>query len=70
MIQSSKTMKTTNETKAPRRCCSANQAKAKDAACREYPGAAIDAADNDRVTKRLEKQETKTLNNNPRNDDM
>lgn len=33
-----------------------------------YPGAGIDAADNNEVTPALEKQYTKSLNNNPRND--
>lgn len=32
-----------------------------------YPGAAIDAADGDQVTEKLEKQYTCELNNNPRN---
>lgn len=35
----------------------------------QYPGAAIDAADNDVVTPALEKQYTRSLNNNPRNSD-
>ncbi len=34
----------------------------------QFPGAAIDAADRDAVTPALEKQYTRTLNNNPRND--
>ncbi len=32
-----------------------------------YPGAVIDAADDNRTDPRLEKQYTKRLNNNPRN---
>lgn len=32
-----------------------------------YPGAAIDAADGDKVTDCLQKQATRELNNNPRN---
>ncbi|MBD5238892.1 MAG: hypothetical protein HDS64_03855 [Bacteroidales bacterium] len=32
-----------------------------------YPGASIDASDNDQVNACLEKQYTKDLNNNPRN---
>lgn len=35
---------------------------------KKYPGAAIDAADGEKVTPFLEKQYTKELNNNPRND--
>lgn len=35
---------------------------------KKYPGAAIDAADNDKENRCLEKQYTKELNNNPRND--
>ena len=34
---------------------------------KRYPGAAIDAADNDQENRRLEKQATCRLNNNPRN---
>lgn len=34
----------------------------------KYPGAAIDAADGEKVTPCLEKQYTRELNNNPRND--
>lgn len=33
-----------------------------------YPGAAIDAADNEKVTPCLTKQATRELNNNPRNE--
>lgn len=46
--------------------------KAQQSACAEkkYPGAAIDAADDERVDKKLEKERTETLNNNPRNEDM
>lgn len=36
----------------------------------EYPGVAKNQADKDKVTPCLEKQSTKELNNNPRNDDM
>lgn len=32
-----------------------------------FPGAGIDAADSDKINARLEKQYTKRLNNNPRN---
>lgn len=34
---------------------------------REYPGAAVDRADNEEATPALEKQYTSELNNNPRN---
>lgn len=36
----------------------------------EYPGVALDTADGNEVTEKLEKQSTKELNNNPRNTDM
>ncbi|MBD5244577.1 MAG: hypothetical protein HDS57_03830 [Barnesiella sp.] len=36
----------------------------------EYPGVALNTADNDAVSEKLEKQSTKELNNNPRNTDM
>lgn len=36
---------------------------------KNYPGAAINAADNNRDTPDLIKERTKTLNNNPRNSD-
>ena len=35
----------------------------------EYPGVAVDIADDNKVTDCLEKQYTKELNNNPRNTD-
>ncbi len=34
-----------------------------------YPGADINVADNEKVTERLERERTKTLNNNPRDND-
>lgn len=34
-----------------------------------YPGAAVDAANNDTATPKLERQYTRCLNNNPRNND-
>lgn len=37
---------------------------------RENPGAAIDAADDDKVSPNLIKERTSTLNNNPRNEDL
>lgn len=40
----------------------------KDRALRDLPGAAIDAADADKVTEQEIKQATKTLDNNPRID--
>ena len=36
----------------------------------EYPGVAVNEADNDKNTPKLHKQATCELNNNPRNDDM
>ena len=41
----------------------------KNKARKEYPGAAIDKADNDRVSEKLVKESVKELNNNPRNSD-
>lgn len=35
---------------------------------KNYPSAAIDAADDDKVTSCMEKQYTRELNNNPRNE--
>lgn len=35
---------------------------------KQYPGAAIDAADGEKVTSCMEKQYTRELNNNPRNE--
>lgn len=34
---------------------------------KRYPGAAVDRADGEKVTPALEKQYTRSLNNNPRN---
>ncbi|WP_303427448.1 hypothetical protein [uncultured Duncaniella sp.] len=36
----------------------------------EYPGVALNQSDKNKVTEELEKQSTKELNNNPRNNDM
>lgn len=41
----------------------------KDRSLRENPGAAIDDADKEQVDKCRVEQETRTLNNNPRNND-
>lgn len=35
-----------------------------------FPGVSVDIADDDKTTECLEKQETRILNNNPRNNDM
>ena len=43
--------------------------KAVDQAQREFPGAGIDQADNNDVTKKEVRERTRTLNNNPRNTD-
>ncbi len=43
--------------------------KETDKALRDLPGAAIDAADDDKVDDCMVKERTKTLNNNPRNND-
>lgn len=43
--------------------CSRNEAR------QDLPGAAINAADNDKVNEDLVKERTKTINNNPRNTD-
>lgn len=36
----------------------------------EYPGVALNDADNNKDTECLQKQSTKELNNNPRNNDL
>ena len=36
----------------------------------ELPGAAVNAADNDKVDEKLVEERTDTLNNNPRNTDV
>ena len=38
-------------------------------ALKDLPGAAINKADNNKVSEKLEKERTCTLNNNPRNND-
>lgn len=38
-------------------------------ALQDYPGAAFNKADDDKDTKKLRKQTTKILNDNPRSDD-
>lgn len=37
---------------------------------RKYPGAAIDAADDNKVSEKLVDEQTSMLNDNPRNDDI
>lgn len=51
-------------------CCGtpAEEKKEQREALRDYPGAAIDAADDEKVTRALEKERTKTLGENPRAD--
>lgn len=44
-------------------CCSKQEAR------EELPGAAVNAADNDKVNENFVKERTATLNNNPRNTD-
>lgn len=41
----------------------------KETARKDLPGAAINAADNDKTSRKLEKENVKELNNNPRNTD-
>lgn len=47
-------------------CCNCKN-EAAEAAVNEYPGAAIDVADDEKVTKAEVKERTSALNNNPRN---
>lgn len=51
-----------------RKCCcrSKGQTPAPDI----YPGASVNQADNKKVDKKLVKERTATLNNNPRNNDL
>lgn len=44
--------------------------KEKESALRDNPGAATDAADNDKVCPAAVKEDVKELNNNPRNTDI
>ena len=41
----------------------------KNTSASEYPGVAIDIADNDKTNEKLVKERTATINNNPRNND-
>mgnify|MGYP000688819339 CR=1 FL=1 len=43
--------------------------KAAEKPLQDYPGAAVDSADRDKTNPRLVKQETRILNNNPRDTD-
>lgn len=36
----------------------------------DYPGVAVDRADNDKTDSKLVKEDVKDLNNNPRNNDI
>ena len=47
-----------------------NKKEQMEQAAREYPGAAVNMADQEKDTIKLEKERTCTLNNNPRNTDM
>jgi len=46
-----------------------DKTQTRNAARREYRGMDMDIADSDKDTKCLEKQDTRILNNNPRNGD-
>lgn len=39
-------------------------------AVKDFPGAAINSADNEKDTEKLVEERTKTLNDNPRNNDL
>lgn len=52
-----------NTPKPTRRCC---RNKAADI----YPGVDVDIADNEKVSKKLEKNDVKELNNNPRDNNL
>ncbi|MDE6099643.1 MAG: hypothetical protein K2G01_01230 [Paramuribaculum sp.] len=52
-----------------RRCCCGKKTKQTDEALREFPGVAVNRADDNADTTALEKERTRTLNNNPRNSD-
>ena len=45
-------------------------AKTKKNVSENYPGTAINTGDNNKDTECLQKERTKTLNNNPRNNDL
>lgn len=47
-----------------------NETYDKAEALRDLPGASIDYADDEKATNAEEKERTKTLNNNPRNNDL
>lgn len=55
------------EEKKKRCCCRSKKQEVK--ADNEYPGVAIDRADDEKVSKKLVKERTETINNNPRNSD-
>ena len=42
----------------------------KEQATDTYPGVAVNVADNGKADKKLEKERTRPLNNNPRNNDI
>lgn len=55
------------EEKKKRCCCRSKKQEAK--ASEDFPGVAINQGDADKVSKKLVKERTETLNNNPRNND-
>lgn len=50
-------------------CCKSRKTVSKDQAAEEYSGIAINKADGNKVTEKLVKERTETLNDNPRSDD-
>lgn len=54
-----------------KRCCCGGKKKTatQDKPAEAYPGTAVDIADDEKVTPEMVKQQTKILDNNPRNND-
>ncbi len=58
------------EEKKKRCCCGKKTKRSSESASQEFPGVAINKADGNACSEALEKERTRTLNNNPRNNDL
>lgn len=58
------------EEKKKRCCCGKKNRQSGNSASQEFPGVAVNKADDNVNSVALEKERTRTLNNNPRNNDL
>lgn len=53
-----------------KRCCKTKKTNQSEKPAQDYAGVAVNIADDNTVDAKMVKDRTKSMNNNPRNDDM